>query len=80
MQPRENFRILATKSHVSWVSEKFRQDICQILTWTYFFKLKKYIHAVFMKNLTVFRKTVETCVDPAPDLQVFLRILKHFQV
>jgi len=33
-----------------------------------------------MKNLTVFRKTVETCVDPAPGLQVFLRILKHFQV
>ena len=33
-----------------------------------------------MKNLTDFRKTVETCLDPAPDLQVFLRILKHFQV
>lgn len=33
-----------------------------------------------MNNLTDFLKTVETCVDPAPDLQVFLRILKHFQV
>ena len=69
MQLRENFRILATKSHVSWVSEKFRQDICQILTSKVLFFFIKNIYSVFMKNLTDFRKTMETCLDPAPDLQ-----------
>ena len=69
MQPRENFRILATKSHVSWVSEKFRQDICQILTSKVLFFFMKNVYSVFMKNLTDFCKTMKTCLDPAPDLQ-----------
>ena len=50
MQPRENFRILATKSHVSWVSEKFRQDICQILTSKVLFFHLKYIFSIHEKS------------------------------
>ena len=69
MQPRENFRILATKSHVSWVSEKFRQDICQILTSKVLFSFIENMYSVFRKNLTDFRKTMESCLDPAVDLQ-----------
>ena len=43
------------QSPLFWVSESFRQDIGEISTWKVFF---------VMKNVTDFRKTVETCVGP----------------
>ena len=62
-----NFSILTSQSPLSWVSELFTQDIDQFLllgwslaTW----KVFSSIYISIMKNLTDFRKTVETGVDP----------------
>ena len=48
-------------SPLSWVSESFRQDIGQFSTWKVFFIIK---NIFFRKNVTDFRKTVKTGVDP----------------
>ena len=47
-------------SPLSRISESFRRDIGQILTWKMFFIIK---NIFIMKNLTA-RKTVEAGVDP----------------
>ena len=47
-------------SPLSWFSQSFRQDIGQIATWKVFLLLTIYF---FMKNVTDFRKMVETGVD-----------------
>ena len=46
---------------LSWVSEPFRQDIGQISTLQVFFIIQ---NIFIMKNVTDFRETVETGVDP----------------
>ena len=47
-------------SPLSWVSESFRRDVGQILTWKMCFIIK---NIFIMKNLTA-RKTVGAGVDP----------------
>ena len=50
------FGILNPLSYLSWVSESFRLEIGQILTWK---------AVIYEKSLVSdFRKTVETGVDP----------------
>ena len=53
MHPTKIFLISTPLSHLSWVSESFINFN--------FFSLKIYL---FMKNLTDFRETAETVVDP----------------
>ena len=60
MHPTKIFLISTPLSHLSWVSESFREDIGEILI-LIFFSLKIYL---FIKNLTDFRETAETVVDP----------------
>ena len=78
MLPQEIFWILTPSSPLSWVSESFRWDIGQFhsprmqhLSNPFsrfqpgkFFLLKIYLLWDLMKNLTDFRKTVKTGVDP----------------
>ena len=78
MLPQEIFWILTPSSPLSWVSESFRWDIGQFhsprmqhLSNPFsrfqpgkFFLFKIYLLWDLMKNLTDFRKTVKTGVDP----------------
>ena len=50
MQPSEFFWIFAPKSHLSWVSEFFSQDIGQILTWKVLFHLKCINYFIYEKS------------------------------
>ena len=61
MHPTKIFLISTPLSHLSWVCESFREDIGELLILNFFFSLKIYL---FMKNLTDFRETAETVVDP----------------
>ena len=54
--PQERFWIFNSLTSLSWVSESFRRDIGQILTWKVFFISK---NIFITKNLTDLRKTVE---------------------
>ena len=64
------FWILAAQSPLSWVSESFRQDIYWLSKPFSRFQLGKFKvftkNIFIMKNLTDFRKTVETGMDPRP--------------
>ena len=56
-----NVLVFNSLSPLSWVFESLRQHIAQVSTWKVFFIIK---NIFIMKNLTDFRKTVETGVDP----------------
>ena len=55
-----NVLVFNSLSPLSWVFESLRQHIAQVSTWKVFFIIK---NIFIMKNLTDFRKTVETGVD-----------------
>ena len=57
-------------------SESFRQDIGQILTWTVFLLLQYYL---FWKNVTHFRKTVATGVDPGLPVASHWKLFTPFE-
>ena len=65
-----NVLVFNSLSPLSWVFESLRQHIAQVSTWKVFFIIK---NVFIMKNLTDFRKTVETGVDPRLQLLFFFR-------
>ena len=56
-----NVLVFNSLSPLSWVFESLRQHIAQVSTWKVFFIIK---NIFIMKNLTDFRKMVETGEDP----------------